>query len=92
MPPPGWNLFRRPWLNTKCGNITLLEDLLEEVETDVLFEIFKDCVIRDLYYLTAEADRRRCSVKKVFLNILQNSHENTCARVSFLIKFQASDL
>ena len=29
------------------------------------------------------------SVKKVFLEILQNSQENTCARVSFLIKLQA---
>ena len=27
--------------------------------------------------------------KKVFLEILQNSLENTCARVSFLIKLQA---
>ena len=29
---------------------------------------------------------RRCSVKKVFLVISQNSQKNTCARVSFLIK------
>ena len=28
--------------------------------------------------------------KKVFLEILQNSQENTCARVSFLIKLQAA--
>ena len=28
---------------------------------------------------------QRCSVKKVFLEILQNSQENICARVSFLI-------
>ena len=28
----------------------------------------------------------RCSVKKVFLEISQNSQENTCARVSLLIK------
>ena len=28
--------------------------------------------------------------KKVFLKISQNSQENTCARVSFLIKLQAS--
>ena len=28
----------------------------------------------------------RCSVEKVFLQISQNSQENTCARVSFLIK------
>ena len=27
--------------------------------------------------------------EKMFLEILQNSHENTCARVSFLIKLQA---
>ena len=27
--------------------------------------------------------------KKVFLNILQSSQENTCARVSFLIRLQA---
>ena len=31
-------------------------------------------------------------IKKVFFEILQNSHENTCARVSFLIKSQASAL
>ena len=28
-------------------------------------------------------------MKKVFLKISQNSQENTCARVSFLIKMQA---
>ena len=32
---------------------------------------------------------QRCSVKKVFLETLQNSQENTCARVSILIKLQA---
>ena len=32
----------------------------------------------------------RCSVKKVFSKISQNSQENSCARVSFLIKLQAS--
>ena len=30
-----------------------------------------------------------CSVKKVFLKISQNSQQSNCARVSFLIKFQA---
>ena len=29
-------------------------------------------------------------MKKVFLEISQNSEENTCVRVSFLIKLQAS--
>ena len=32
-----------------------------------------------------EAVVRRCSVKKLFLEISQNSQENACARVSFLI-------
>ena len=43
-------------------------------------------------YLTTEAVVRRCSVKKVFLKISQNSKENTGARVSFLIKLQTSGL
>ena len=34
----------------------------------------------------------RCSVKKVFLEISQNSQENTCARASFLIKFKVAGL
>ena len=33
-----------------------------------------------------EAVAQRCSVKKVFLEISQNSQENTCVSVSFLIK------
>ena len=35
-----------------------------------------------------EAVAQRCSVKKVFLKISQNSQENTCARVYFLTKLQ----
>ena len=33
---------------------------------------------------------QRCSIKSVFLEIPQNSQENACVRVSFLIKLQAS--
>ena len=33
---------------------------------------------------------QRCSVKKVFLEISQNSQESTCTRVSFLITLLAS--
>ena len=36
-----------------------------------------------------EAVVQRYSEKKVFLEIWQNSHENTSARASFLIKLQA---
>ena len=34
-----------------------------------------------------EAVAQRCSVKNVFLEISQNSQEDTCARVSFLKNF-----
>ena len=43
-----------------------------------------------MFFLNTEAVAQRCSVKKVFLENSQNSQENTCARVSFLIKLQAS--
>ena len=36
-----------------------------------------------------EAVAQRCSVKMVLLKFSQNSQENTCAEVSFLIKLQA---
>ena len=36
-----------------------------------------------------KSSRAEVSGKKVFLNISQNSQENTCARVSFLLKVQA---
>ena len=39
-----------------------------------------------------EAVVQRCPVKKVFFEILQNSQESTCARVSFLIKLEDSGL
>ena len=40
-------------------------------------------------YSSAEAVFQGCSVEKVFLEISKNSLENTCARVSFLIKLHA---
>ena len=39
-----------------------------------------------------ETATRRFSIKKVLLTISQNSHDSTCARVSFLIKLQALGL
>ena len=42
--------------------------------------------------LILETATRGVLCKKVFLEISQNSQENTCARVSFLIKLQALGL
>ena len=55
-------------------------------------ELFKNtCFAEDLQTAGFETPGRssRPSVKKVFLEISENSQENTWARVSFLIKFQA---
>ena len=43
----------------------------------------------DWFLYDTEALGRKCSVKAVFLEISQNSRENNCAKVSFLIKLQA---
>ena len=37
--------------------------------------------------IQGRSSHQRCSVKKVFFEISQNSQEKTCARVSFLINF-----
>ena len=41
-------------------------------------------------YFSIRSSHWRCSVKKMFLEISQNSQKYTCARVSFLIKLQTS--
>ena len=51
--------------------------------------VFPKSVFCILFLLRSEAVVRRCSIKKMFLKISKNSQENTCARVSFLIKLQA---
>ena len=45
---------------------------------------------KDFDLVSPEAVAQRCSIKKVFLEFSQNSQENTCARVPFLIKLQVS--
>ena len=46
---------------------------------------------KSIFLWAIEAVVQRCSAEKVFLEILQNSQENNCARVS-LIKLQASSV
>ena len=50
---------------------------------------WEDIICMLLLWYTSEAVVQRCSVKKMFLEISQNSQENICAWVSFLIKLQA---
>ena len=44
------------------------------------------------FFVSLEVVARRCSVKKVLLEISQNSQENTCVRVSLSTKLQATGL
>ena len=48
--------------------------------------------MNDFWKTCSEAATRGVLCKKVFLEISQNSQENTCTRVSFLIKLQVSAL
>ena len=50
----------------------------------VYLNILECYVLKGNHAVSKEAVVQRCSVKKVFLEISQNSQENTCARVSFL--------
>ena len=55
-----------------------------------LLELYEFRIVRlNLLQFKAfiEAVVRRCSVKKVFLEISQNLQENTCARVSGLLLY-----
>ena len=63
--------------------LAFLEVTLEPFPADY----FRTDKISDI--VQTEAVIWSCSVKKVFLEFSQNSQENTCARVSFLIKLQA---
>ena len=58
----------------------------------IIHHIIRISCFYDWTMLYTEAVVQRCSVKKMFLETSQNVEENTCARVSFLIKFQASGL
>ena len=55
---------------------------------NVLIKQFPKNAEAAVYKYSSEAFTQRCSVKKMFLEILQNSQESTCTRVSLLRKLQ----
>ena len=63
-----------------------------DIEYKILFLGLYCCyaIVLLIFLGVTEAVDQACSVKKVFLEISQNSQENTCARVCFLIKLQAA--
>ena len=75
-------MLQYPWI---CHAVTKFG---EEKEKNLQID---QCELGQLPHLTLfRSSQERCSIKKVFLKISQNSQENTCARVSFSIKLQAT--
>ena len=80
--------------NGELGYITLVCNNSLELKQKNMCDIFA-CIIPRINYHQrngsqhTEAVAWRCSVKKVFLEISQNSQENLCAKFFFLIKLQA---
>ena len=67
-------------------NISLFWQVLLGFMTDLVFEVTQISILSK-YSMPSEAVVRRGSVKKVLLEISENSQENTCAR-DFLTKLQ----
>ena len=62
--------------------------LIDVEMTSCSYWVCRDFSAQLFWIANAEAVARRCFVPKLFWKILQNSEKNTCARDSFLIKFQ----
>ena len=82
-------VFRSLWKRNRRMILSCVLWIIQNLfpEPDNKYVLFTDR--KKIKYLS-EAVTRRCFVEKLLLEILQNSQENTCARVSFLIKLQAS--
>ena len=82
--------FRRQWFSAQSADHGQIS--ISRWEQIYFFHLFftekfgADTLIYKSTELSTEAVVQRCSVKKMFLKISQNSQENTCVRVSFLIK------
>ena len=81
-------------IDKQCHYYLFLRAALREERwnTDWSSLIFESYVFakQRFHYSIIRSSHGRCSIKKVFLKILQNTQENTSARVSFLIQFPAS--
>ena len=93
-------------IQSKCGkiqtkttpNTEILHTVVILLRSSILDDICQgptcnpEFIKYKLKHYWSEPVVERCSVKKVFLKISQNSQKNTCARISFLIKLQSSAL
>ena len=80
------NRTRRIQINKNFSDRTDIE--FNVPQSSVLGLLLFNIDMIDLFYECEDSESvvSRCSVEKMFLEISQNSQENTCARVSLLIK------
>ena len=97
-----WNLKFQNWSKSLCLGVSEPTKRLAAQSTAYMddffptndFSLLESCQLyliakyKASNFCKIEAVIQRCSVKKEFLKILQNSLENFCGRVSFLIKLQ----
>ena len=80
-------------LHHKVWNFTSKLTFTPDDDKQLLcLEYCKSVIEWSVVFQKVRSNHLRSSIKKVFLEISQNSQENTCARVSILIKLQALGL
>ena len=80
-----------PWVTLKLYYYVAVKLLLESTQKHVRNVAELREYLTKLQHQKISVRRsshQRCSIKKVFLKVSQNSQENKCARVPFLIKLQ----
>ena len=65
-----------------------LQKLMKKIEIKFILKILF-YTVKYKSYISLKVVTPRCSIHKVFLNILQNSPKTTCAGISFIIMLQA---
>ena len=88
----GWkNLSRFPHVNKNPENPSFINFILTNSPVSFQSSGAIETELPDYHKMT-RSSHRRCSIKKVFLKISQNSQKNACAGFSFLIKLQIWEL
>ena len=85
------SLFARDQYNTQSIEASYFNNFAMRTQLWELISYGASNFLQSIWLIT-EAASRGALQEKVFLEILQNSQENTNARVSSLIKLQASGL
>ena len=82
-----WKVFVKEFIFIILS-VTINNSSINNILIIIILSVTLNMKVNGIEQLS-EAVAQRCSINKVFLEILQNLQENTCASASFLIKLQA---